>query len=263
MAACAPTGFDVHTLRDRVRETYDRVALDPSGDFHFHRGATYAASHLGYDADELATLPRVSTDRFAGVGNPIAIAPILPGEVVLDHACGAGMDLLLAARRVGPEGRAIGVDMTPGMRAKAREGALAAGLGGRVQILDGVYESLPLEDESVDVVISNGVLNLAPDKRVVLAEIVRVLRPGGRLQLADVIVQRELTLVARSNPELWAACIGGALPEAELLGFSAEAGLVDGRITARFDAFAGTSAEVKVSKDLRVQGVSFFARKPA
>lgn len=261
MAASAPQGFDVTTLRERVRETYDRVAREPGGEFHFHRGAAYAARYLGYDAAELAEIPRVSSDRFAGVGNPIAVGPILPGETVLDHACGGGMDLLLAARRVGPTGKAIGIDMTPAMRAKAMEGTLAAGLADRVEILAGLYEELPVEDESVDVVISNGVVNLAPDKRRVFREIARVLRPGGRLHLSDVVVQRELTYEARCNPELWAACIGGALPEPELFELAAEAGLCDGRIVARHDCFRDTTAEVKVSKDLRVMGVDFFARR--
>ncbi|MBX3269096.1 MAG: methyltransferase domain-containing protein [Sandaracinaceae bacterium] len=262
MATTAPIGFDTARLRDRVRETYDHVARDPRGEFHFHRGAAFAAERLGYDADELAALPAASTDAFAGVGNPIAVGPIHAGETVLDHACGAGMDLLLAARRVGPRGRAIGVDMTPGMRARARQGAREAGLEGRVSILDGLYEELPVADAGVDVVISNGVVNLAPDKGRVLREIARVLRPGGRLHLADVIVARELTLPVRSNAELWAACVGGALTEAELHALARDAGLVGCRTVAWFDCFAGTSAAEKVSKDLRVRGMSFVAAKP-
>ncbi|BAU50185.1 methyltransferase type 11 [Sulfurifustis variabilis] len=262
MAATCPIGFDVDRLRAQVLATYDRVARDPHGDFHFHRGADYAAQYLLYDRAELALLPASATARFAGVGNPHRIGPIRPGEVVLDHACGAGTDLLLAARRVGPTGRAIGVDMTPAMRHQARTAAREAGLDGIVDVRAGVYEALPVEDASVDVVISNGVVNLAPDKTRVLEEIARVLKPGGRLHLADVVVQRELKLEARSNPDLWAACIGGALPEPELYGIVAAAGLVGGRIVERFDCFRNTSAEVKVSRDLRVQGVNFHAHKP-
>lgn len=260
MANTSPPGFDVDRLRERVRATYSRVAENPDGDFHFHRGSRYACEYLLYDPDELATIPAGAVERFAGVGNPHRIGPLRRGETVLDHACGAGMDLLLAARRVGPTGRAIGVDMTPGMKASAEASAYEAGLS-NVRVHLGVFEELPVEDESVDVVISNGVVNLAPDKDRVFAEIHRVLRPGGRLYLADVVVQRELTLQARRNPDLWAACIGGALWEPELPELARAHGLADGAVVERFDCFRNTSAERKVSEDLRVAGVNFFARK--
>jgi ubiquinone/menaquinone biosynthesis C-methylase UbiE len=263
MAATCPIGFDTERLREQVLSTYDRVARTPDGDFHFHRGPRYAAALLRYDPRELAALPEAATARFAGVGNPLRIGPLEPGEIVLDHACGAGTDLLLAARRVGPSGRAIGVDMTPAMREVAASAAQAAGLAAIVDIRAGFYEYLPVDDASVDVVISNGVVNLAPDKRQVFAEIKRVLKPGGRLYLADVVVQRELTFDARNNPDLWAACIAGALPEEELAQVADSVGLRDGRITERFDCFRGTSAETKVSGDLRVQAVNFYARREA
>jgi len=263
MATTAPSGFDAARLRDAISATYERVARDPSGVFHFHRGRAYAVERLGYDGDELDSLPREATDRFAGVGNPLQIGPIEPGETVLDHACGAGMDLLLAAKRVGPFGRAIGVDITAGMRAAAERAVVQAGLGDRVEIRAGSYEDLPVPNASVDVVISNGVVNLSPDKRRVFAEIWRVLRPGGRLYLADVVVARELKLETRQQPELWAACIAGALPEPELGMITGEMGFVDGRVHAYFECFAGTSAEDKVSRDLRVRSLNFSARKPA
>ena len=261
MATSCPVGFDAAALRRQVLATYDRVARDPNGDFHFHRGPRYAADYLRYDASELALLPDACTARFAGVGNPLRIGSIHPGETVLDHACGAGMDLLLAARRVGPGGRAIGVDMTPAMRDVATSAAAEAGLGAIVSIKAGVFEQLPVDDESVDVVISNGVVNLAPDKSQVFAEIHRVLRPGGRLYLADVVVQRELKYEVRNSPDLWAACIAGALPEPELAELALASGLSDPRITERFDCFRDTTAEVKVAGDLHVQAVNFMARK--
>jgi arsenite methyltransferase len=261
MAAVCPIGFDTERLRAQVLATYDRVARDPEGDFHFHRGLEYAVEYLKYDREKLAMLPARATARFAGVGNPHRIGLILPGETVLDHACGAGMDLLLAAMRVGSRGCAIGVDMTPAMRASAAASAREAGLSGVVDIRAGVYEELPVEDASVDVVISNGVVNLAPDKTRVFREIYRVLKPGGRLYLADVVVAREIRTEARANPDIWAACIGGALPTTELPEVAAAAGLRSGRYTERFDCFRNTSAEVKVSKDLRVHGANFFARK--
>lgn len=262
MAATCPLGFDVDRLRFAVRATYERVAQDPAGNFQFHRGADYAREYLGYDHRELAALPEESTARFAGVGNPLRIGTIGPGQTVLDHACGAGMDLLLAAQRTGPWGRAIGVDMTAAMRECAETAATKAGLAKTVEVRAGLLEDLPVDDESIDVVISNGVVNLSPDKTQVFKEIHRVLRPGGRLFLADVVVQRELTLTARSNPDLWAVCIGGALPESELYELSAAAGLSDGSVVERFDCFRNTSAADKVSEDLKVQGVNFFARKP-
>ncbi|HEY3667274.1 MAG TPA: methyltransferase domain-containing protein [Polyangiaceae bacterium] len=263
MAATCPIDFDITSLREGVRAVYARVAADPTGDFHFHRGLDYAVERLGYDRSELTALPRTATDRFAGVGNPLAMGALARGETVLDHACGAGMDLLLAARRVGSSGRAIGVDMTEAMREQATLAAALAGVAERTRILPGLFEELPISDASVDVVISNGVLNLSPDKRQALREIFRVLRPGGRLLLADVVVQRELTLPVRQSPELWAACVGGALPEPELLELVKAAGLREGRIEARFKSFAGSSAEAKLSADLHIGAVNFSARKPA
>jgi arsenite methyltransferase len=267
MATVCPANFDINYLRAQVRATYDRVAREPHGEFHFHRGSDYAHAYLGYNQAELATLPEACTARFAGVGNPLRIGDrdaslaIRAGETVLDHACGAGMDLLLAARRTGPAGRAIGIDMTPAMCECATAAAELAGLADRVEIRAGYYESLPVVDESIDVVISNGVLNLAPDKHRVFQEICRVLKPGGRLLLADVVVRRELTLEARSNPDLWAACIAGAMKEEELTELAAAVGLSGSQLMERFDCFHNTSAEAKVSKDLQVQSVNFYAYK--
>jgi ubiquinone/menaquinone biosynthesis C-methylase UbiE len=160
---------------------------------------------LRYDPQELATIPEESTACFAGVGNPHRIGPIAAGETVLDVGCGAGMDLLLAAKRIGPLGRAIGVDMTPAMIERAKGAALKADLWKTVRIRRGMAEELPIETETIDVVISNGALNLSADKVRAFGEIFRVLRPGGRFYLADVVVQRELSLDARSDLDLWAA----------------------------------------------------------
>jgi len=263
MATSCPVGFNVERLREHVRSMYDRLARDPEGEFHFHRGPAYAAERLRYDAAELAQLPAECTERFAGVGNPLRIGPIHAGETVLDHACGAGLDLLLAARRTGATGRAIGVDMTPAMREHAGAAARAAGLDDVVEIHAGLFEDLPLPSASVDVVISNGVVNLAPDKLRVFREIARVLRPGGRLYLADVVVRRELKLEVRSNPDLWAACIGGALPVPELVEIAALVGLQGGRVLESFDCFAATEISTRVASDLDVHAVNFFAAKPA
>ncbi|SPF35545.1 Methyltransferase type 11 [Candidatus Sulfopaludibacter sp. SbA4] len=202
MAIACPVDLDTEVLRSEISKVYSRVAADPNGDFHFHRGAEYAAQFLGYDPDELAALPAQCTASFAGIANPHAIAPILPAETVLDIGCGAGMDLLLAARRVGPGGRAIGMDMTEAMRDRARASAAAAGLT-NVEVYRADATALPLPDASVDVVISNGVLNLVPEKERAFAEIKRVLRPGGRLQLADIVLDAALGEDVRRNIDLW------------------------------------------------------------
>jgi arsenite methyltransferase len=202
VALACPVDLDTQLLRAEISNIYARVATHPEGNFHFHRGPAYAAEFLGYDAAELALLPAEATASFAGIGNPHAIAPLATGEAVLDIGCGAGTDLLLAARRVGAQGRAIGVEMTEAMVEHARSAASVAGLP-QVEVLKGDATSLPVPDASVDVVISNGVLNLVPEKEKAFSEIVRVLRPAGRLQLADIAVEAELGEDVRRNIDLW------------------------------------------------------------
>lgn len=261
MAIACPAELNVDSLRAEIRQTYTRLAQSPDGDFHFHRGPQYAAQVLRYDRAELDGLPSACAARFAGVGNPLRIGPLRAGQTVLDHACGSGVDLLLAARRVRAAGRAIGVDMTPAMREQVRLAATEAGLEGIVEVRPGLFEDLPVTSASVDVVISNGVVNLAPDKQRVFEEIARVLRPGGRLYLADVVVERELKREVREDPQLWAGCIGGALQEEELAALADEVGLIGGRVTERFNCFAGTSAASKLAADLYVHSVNFIAEK--
>jgi SAM-dependent methyltransferase len=170
MASTCPVDLDTLRLRAEIESIYRRVATEPSGDFHFHRGPTYATEMLGYDAVALARLPVDSTASFAGVANPHRIAPMTAGATVVDIGCGAGMDLLLAAEAVGPGGRAIGVDMTEAMAERARAGARSRALA-NVEVRLGDAMSLPIESESVDVVISNGVLNLTPDKEQAFGEV--------------------------------------------------------------------------------------------
>jgi len=202
MATSCPIGFDKSRLHEEIELIYARVATEPSGEFHFHRGPRYAAEILGYDAVELAELPAAATASFAGVANPHAIDAIRPGDTVVDIGSGAGMDLLLVARRAGPTGRAIGIDMTEAMIDKARAAAALAGLS-NVEVRKGDALALPLEDQSIDVVISNGVLNLVPDKLAAFGEIARVLKPGGRLLLGDIVVESELSEEIRGNIDLW------------------------------------------------------------
>lgn len=257
-----PPALDKMRLRGQARQVYERVAADPASGFHFNTGADYAIEQLHYTRHELEQLPAYCTARFAGVGNPFRIGDIAPGSVVLDHACGAGMDMLLAARLTGPTGNVIGVDITQAMLASARMAATQAGLNHRINLRPGLLEALPVDGDSVDVIISNGVLNLAPDKLQVMREVVRVLRPGGRLFLADVVVEKELSMAARADADLWAACVSGAVKEEDLLLLAAEVGLVDARIVERYDCFRGTSVERKFGRALKVSSVALFARKP-
>lgn len=181
---------------------YSRVAAAPDGEFHFHRGAAYAASMLGYDASELAALPADVTSSFAGVANPHLVAVLTTGARVVDIGSGAGTDLLLAARRVGTSGRAIGVDMTEAMRQRASAGALLCALD-NVEVRAGDATQLPVDTASIDVVISNGVLNLVPEKERAVAEIARVLKPGGRVQVGDIIIGQVLDDEALADIDLW------------------------------------------------------------
>ncbi len=192
--------IDVDVLREEIEKTYTEVSTDPQAEFIFPTGRPWAED-LGYP-EELANVPDGSVQSFAGVANPFTLGRIEPGQVVLDLGCGAGTDLLIAAQMVGPEGRAIGVDMTSSMLERARESAREMGLE-NVELHQSLIESLPLPDESVDVVISNGVIDLVPDKEAVFSELDRVLRPGGRLQIADVIIHHEVSEDARKRIDLW------------------------------------------------------------
>ena len=202
MAIACPVDLDTLKLRAEIRSIYARVATEPSGSFHFHRGPAYAAELLGYDAKALANLPPHTTASFAGVANPHRIAPLSLGATVVDIGCGAGMDLLLAAQAVGPQGRAIGIDMTEAMADRARIGAHAIGLD-NVEVRLGDALSLPVESDSVDYVISNGVLNLTPDKREAFGEVFRILKPGGQFLYGDIVVANELSESIRQNIDLW------------------------------------------------------------
>ena len=192
---------DVDVLREEIRKTYTEVSTDQEQEFIFPTGRSWA-QELGYPEPELSRVPDASVESFAGVANHWELGRIEPGAVVLDLGCGAGTDLLIAAQMAGPTGRAIGVDMTPAMLDRARASARAMGLD-NVELHECLIEALPLEHASVDAVISNGVIDLVPDKDAVFDEIDRVLRPGGRVQLADVIIHTEVSEDARKRIDLW------------------------------------------------------------
>lgn len=197
-----PIGLDVDVLRTEIQKTYSEVSSDQDKDFIFPTGRAWA-EELGYPQPQLSRVPDATVESFAGVANHFQLGGIERGATVLDLGCGAGTDLLVAAQMVGREGRVIGVDMTSSMLDRARQSAAEMDLD-NVELHESLIESLPLSDGSVDVVISNGVIDLVPDKEAVFAEIDRVLRPGGRLQIADVIIHKEVSEDARTRIDLWA-----------------------------------------------------------
>ncbi len=206
-------GMTEDKLRSAVQRRYARYAVAE---------ASCCGEAEGYDPAELASLPDEALMSL-GCGTPVRFAELRPGETVVDLGSGGGLDVFLAARQVGPSGRVIGVDMTPEMLQRARTNAARTGVS-NVEFREGLIEDLPLEAASVDVVISNCVINLAPDKGPVFAEAHRVLRPGGRLVVSDVVARKVLPQELREDPEAWAACIGGAIPEEDYLAAIRDAG---------------------------------------
>ncbi len=192
---------DRERLRQQITDKYTDVALEPAKGFHFHTGRPLA-DMLGYDGTAIDTLPAGTVESFAGTGNPFSMGALKPGETVLDIGCGAGFDTLQAAQQVGAAGRVVGVDMTGAMREKTIAGARELGLA-NVEVRHGFMEELPVDDASIDVVISNGVINLTPDKVGVMREVFRVLKPGGRFQIGDIIVHKEVPQDAKDDIDLW------------------------------------------------------------
>lgn len=193
--------LDLKDLRRAIKEEYEIVAEDPDRGFHFHTGRPLARI-LGYDEAWLEGIPEASIESFAGTGNPFSLGELASGENVVDVGCGAGIDSLIAAKIVGPDGQVVGVDMTPAMLDKARQSSEEAGIP-NVEFREGLGEALPVMDAWADVVTSNGVLNLFPDKSIALEEMARLLKPGGRLQIADILVDRPVSNDAKGNIDLW------------------------------------------------------------
>jgi arsenite methyltransferase len=194
-------GLDVEQLRHAIREEYSAVATQPDQGFHFHTGRPLARL-LGYDEAWLVGIPEPTIASFAGTGNPFSLGPVAPGERVVDVGSGAGIDSFISARMVGPDGHVVGIDMTPAMLERARSSAAALGAT-NVEFRHGFAEALPVPNGWADVVISNGVLNLFPDKTAGLTEMLRVLRPGGRLQIGDILVQKAVGDGGKRNIDLW------------------------------------------------------------
>jgi arsenite methyltransferase len=220
-----------------VEEMYTDVASRPGAVFHFPTGRL-ACLYVGYPADQLDCLPAEATESFAGVSYPFVADIIREGDAVLDVGSGSGTDTLIAAMLVGPTGIVYGLDMTRAMREKLERNVAAMKIG-NVRVVEGNAEQIPLPDASIDVVTSNGVLNLVPDKPAAFAEIARVLKPGGRLQISDIALRVPVSEQSRADPRLWAECVVGAIVEDDYVALLRAAGL-DVEVFGDLDYFAGS-----------------------
>lgn len=243
-------GYTREQIFTAVRDMYTAVAETPRSAFHFPVGES-AGRALGYPGDDFGALPRAVRESFAGVGYPFRGEAVRPGDTVLDIGAGSGADSLVAARRAGPKGRVVALDLTPAMTRKLKSGAGNA----EVQVIQASAEALPLADESFDSITSNGALNLVPDKRRAVSEMFRVLRPGGRLQIADVVIHRPVTADCSEDPRLWVECVVGATVDEDLLALFREAGFENVRVVGSRDYFAHSP-----SAQTREIAASFGAR---
>jgi ubiquinone/menaquinone biosynthesis C-methylase UbiE len=251
---------DQQDLETRVKGMYRDVAENPHGDFHFELGRGLA-ERLGYPPGDLDRIPSEAVDSFAGVGYYFGLRDVAPGERVLDLGSGSGLDVFVAALRVGPGGSVVGLDMTREQLAKAIRLRDEAGFG-NVDFVEGQLESLPFADASFDTVISNGVINLCADKGHVFREAARVLRPGGSLVLSDIVSELPLPESIVCNATLWAACIGGALEQGLYARLAEEAGLVvERKVDNTAYRFLSNGAQGATDR-YGVKSISLHARKP-
>jgi arsenite methyltransferase len=245
-------------LEARVKEMYRQVAEEADAERHFETGRGLA-EHLGYPASLLDGIPPEAVESFAGVGYHFDLAGIQVGERVLDLGSGSGTDVFFAAQQVREEGTVVGIDFTPEQVRKATRLRDAAGLS-NVEFVEGAIHELPFDDESFDVVISNGVINLSPIKGKVFSEAARVLRRGGRLAIADIVSGRPLKEKTRRNTELWAACIAGAIPRRDYVGAIEASGLSVGQVRKNDYRFISDRA-LEACMTYEVESVSLVARK--
>lgn len=233
------TKFDQPSILSAVREMYEEVAACPSKEFHFPIGRN-SCRNLGYPEEELNAIPETAIESFAGVGYPFLADVIKPGDTAVDIGSGSGADVLVAALKTGTDGQVIGIDMTPAMIAKAEENIAKAGMN-QVRIIEGRADSLPLDDTSTDVVTSNGVFNLVPDKEKAFQEVYRILKPGGRIQIADIVLSKPVSDASKANSQLWAECIVGAEPVEVYLELIRSAGFDNVNVIDRIDYFSRSS----------------------
>lgn len=246
-------GYSREQIFAAVRDMYTAVAEVPSSGFHFPVGSA-ACRVLGYAPERIEKVPAAVRESFAGVGCPFTAEVVRRGDTVLDVGAGSGNDSLIAAGMTGPEGHVIALDLTPAMTVKLQQAANRSGMT-NVSVLQGSAEKLPLADESVDVITSNGALNLVPAKRQAVGEMFRVLRPGGRLQIADVVIDRPVTVDCHTDPRLWVECVVGATVDEEFLHLFRDAGFEDVEILRTLDYFSHSP-----SAQTREVAASFGAR---
>jgi arsenite methyltransferase len=251
---------DTHELDAKVKDMYRHVAEQPQGKYHFELGRPLA-ERLGYPADILDRVPDAASESFAGVGYFFDFAELAEGERVIDLGSGSGMDVFFAAEQVGPSGAVVGVDFTTEQLEKARQIAEESGYS-QVELREGRIEQLPAELESFDCVISNGVINLAPDKTAVFAEAYRVLQPGGRLAIADIISEQQMKESIVCDADLWASCIGGAAQRDAYREAIESAGLRIEEIRENPYEFISDRAR-NASKKYGVKSISLLAMKPS
>jgi arsenite methyltransferase len=255
------TRVDVAELRDKVKAMYRAVAEAPDGEFHFEMGRPLA-ERLGYPSEALDAVPSEAIESFAGVGHHLGLAAIATGESVVDLGSGSGMDSFLAAGQAGPTGAVVGIDMTDEQLSKAR--ALAARDGfANVRFEQGYIEAAPVADTWADVVISNGVINLCDDKRAVFREVARMLKPGGRLAISDIVTERQLTEAIVCDVNLWASCIGGAMQEDDYRRAMETAGLEIDTVQANPQYHFISDSAQGATETFGVKSVSVLAIKPA
>lgn len=242
--------LDKSQVANAVRDMYHEVAVSPGKPFHFPVGYD-SCLNLGYLQKDIDALPVSAVESFAGVGYPFLADVIAPGDTVVDIGAGSGVDTLIAGFRTGQEGQVYGIDITPAMIEKARENIEKAGFD-NIRIIESEADAIPLDEASVDVVTSNGVLNLVPDKAQAFREIFRILKPGGRIQIADIVLSKPVPAKSKSNAQLWAECIVGAEPVHEYLDIIRSAGFKDVNVIDRLDYFKDSSNEStkKAANDL-------------
>ena len=253
------TNIDVEVLRDKVKAMYQAVADEPQGTFHFEMGYGLAA-RLGYPTTELDQIPPEAIESFAGVGHHLALAAFQPGDHVVDLGSGSGTDVFLAARRVGAEGEVIGVDMTDAQLAKARRLAERDGFP-NTRFEKGYVEQVPVPDASASVVISNGVINLCNDKAAVFREIARILAPGGRMAISDIVTEHQLTEAIVCDVNLWASCIGGAMQRDDYRAAIEAAGLSIGGVQENPQYRFVSDSALGATDTFGVKSVSILATK--
>ena len=261
LAMVAVMGFSADQIREAVKMMYSVVARNPAAPLHFPVGAE-ACRLAGYDEALLGNVPAKSLESFAGVGNPFRAGIIRPGDTVLDVGAGSGTDVLIASRMVGDTGRVIALDLTRAMRSKL-EGILRSEGVTNVEILAGDAEDIPLPDACVDVVTSNGVLNLVPDKRRAINQIFRVMKPGGRVQIADIVIARPVTPDCEDDPALWAECVVGATVDEIYLDMFRDAGFESVEVIRDYDYFANSPSEEtrEVAKQFGAHGMEVRMRR--